>query len=144
MTIENSERINWLPLRRIGARQEIFRRSEGGSGDLCADNVRDDRVRDRGKGVPSFNGPDGDGIESYAGLIFDAAGNLYGTTISEGAHGGGTAFELIRKAGGGWREKVLHSFGGGEGGFQPYGGLIIDASGNLYGMTTFVGAYNNK
>jgi hypothetical protein len=40
------------------------------------------------KALPSFNGPDGDGIESYAGLIFDAAGNLYGTTISEGAHGG--------------------------------------------------------
>jgi hypothetical protein len=32
---------------------------------------------------------------------------------------------------------VLHSFGEGEDGFQPYGGLIIDASGNLYGTTTF-------
>jgi hypothetical protein len=57
---------------------------------------------------------------------------------------GGTAFELIPKAGGGWREKVLHSFGEGEDGFQPYGGLIIDASGNLYGTTTFVGVYSNK
>jgi hypothetical protein len=41
--------------------------------------------------------------------------------------------------GGGWKEKVLHSFGEGEDGFQPYGGLIIDASGNLNGTTTFVG-----
>jgi uncharacterized repeat protein (TIGR03803 family) len=57
---------------------------------------------------------------------------------------GGTAFELIPKAGGGWREKVLHSFGEGEDGFQPYGGLIIDASGNFYGTTTFVGVYSNK
>jgi hypothetical protein len=39
---------------------------------------------------------------------------------------------------------VLHSFGEGEDGFQAYGGLIIDASGNLYSTTTFVGAYNNK
>src|SRR5580704_3011288 len=90
----------------------------------------------------SFNGKDG--YQTFAGVIFDTAGNLYGTTISEGAHGGGTAFELIPKAGGGWREKVLHSFGLGEDGFQPYGGLIIDASGNLYGTTTFVGGYNNK
>jgi uncharacterized repeat protein (TIGR03803 family) len=56
------------------------------------------------KGLSSFDRPDGDGIESYAGLIFDAAGNLYGTTISEGAHGPGTAFQSIPKAGGGSRE----------------------------------------
>jgi hypothetical protein len=51
------------------------------------------------KGLPSFNGPDGDGIESYAGLIFDAAGNLYGTTISEGADGGGHSVRVDTQSG---------------------------------------------
>jgi hypothetical protein len=51
------------------------------------------------KGLPSFDRPDGDGIESYAGLIFDAAGNLYGTTISEGAHGRGYSVRVDTQSG---------------------------------------------
>src|SRR5271166_1554595 len=50
-----------------------------------------------------FNGTDGD-IPS--GLIFDAAGNLYGPTADGGDYGGGTVFELTPKAGGGWTETV--------------------------------------
>ena len=71
----------------------------------------------------------------YAGLIFDAAGNLYGTTYYGGIHGAGTVFELSPTAGGGWTEKVLHSFGSGTDGQCPYAGLIFDAAGNLYGTT---------
>ncbi len=52
-----------------------------------------------------------DGAIPVAGLIFDAAGNLYGTTIEGGTHGDGTVFELTPTGGGGWTEKVLHSFG---------------------------------
>src|SRR5690242_18932732 len=55
-----------------------------------------------------FEGPDGDGPE--AGLIFDQAGNLYGTTRQGGSYGVGTVFELTPVQGGGWKEIVLHSF----------------------------------
>jgi len=78
-----------------------------------------------------------DGSTPYAALIFDAAGNLYGTTDGGGARGSyGTVFELTHKAGGGWTEKVLHNFIAIRGdGAYPTGGLIFDASGNLYGTT---------
>jgi uncharacterized repeat protein (TIGR03803 family) len=77
-----------------------------------------------------------DGSLPYASLIFDAAGNLYGTTAYGGDYGSGTAFELTPTAGGGWAEKVLYSFGG-----NPFSGLIFDAAGNLYGTTYWGGTY---
>jgi uncharacterized repeat protein (TIGR03803 family) len=87
-----------------------------------------------------------DGIEPMDNLLFDAAGNLYGTTYAGGAYGGGfsasgTVFELSSTAGGAWNEKVLHSFGHGTDGFFPYSGLVFDAAGNLYGTTSAGGAY---
>jgi uncharacterized repeat protein (TIGR03803 family) len=82
-----------------------------------------------------------DGAGPWAGLIFDAAGNLYSTTKGGGTYNGGTVFELTPQAGGGWTEQVLHSFQGGADGAQPYAGLIFDAAGNLYGTTYFGGAY---
>src|ERR1019366_2578878 len=86
----------------------------------------------------SFNNNGADGSTPFAGLIFDAAGNLYGTTFAGGTYGYGTVFELTPAAGGGWTETVLHNFGNGTDGTAPYAGLIFDAAGNLYG-TTFVG-----
>src|SRR5664280_228205 len=79
-----------------------------------------------------------------AGLVFDAAGNLYGTATIGGPYwvNGGTAFELIPTAGGGWTAQVLHNFGNGADGFSPYAGLIFDAAGNLYGTTIRGGIYN--
>ena len=74
---------------------------------------------------------DGRGIVS--GLVRDAAGNLYGTTSGGGAHRQGTVFKLAPDG----RETVLYSFcavprcADGTG---PMGGVILDASGNLYGM----------
>jgi uncharacterized repeat protein (TIGR03803 family) len=50
------------------------------------------------------------GDSPLAGLIFDAAGNLYGTTNAGGAYSWGAVFELTPKVSGGWTEKVLHSF----------------------------------
>src|SRR5664280_244193 len=84
---------------------------------------------------PNFTSPD-------AGLIFDAAGDLYGTTFWGGTSSVGTVFELTPRAGGGWTEKVLHSFGFGYDGFAPYAGLIFDAAGNLYGTTAEAGIYD--
>jgi uncharacterized repeat protein (TIGR03803 family) len=75
-----------------------------------------------------------DGYEPSASLIFDAAGNLYGTTQFGGIHGWGTVFELTPTGGGGWSEQVLLNFG--TGGAFPQAGLIFDAAGNLYGTTS--------
>jgi uncharacterized repeat protein (TIGR03803 family) len=85
----------------------------------------------------SFTGEDG--AVPYAGLIFDAAGNLYGTTTGGGADNDGVVFKLTPNPDGTWTESVLHSFTGGDGAY-PWGPLIFDAVGNLYGMTTLGGA----
>jgi uncharacterized repeat protein (TIGR03803 family) len=74
-----------------------------------------------------------------AGVIFDAAGNLYGTTYGGGVYGLGKVFELTPKAGGDWGEKILHSFSG-QDGADPSAGLIFDEEGNLYGTTTYGGS----
>ena len=84
-----------------------------------------------------------DGAYPEAGLIFDAAGNLYGTTAYGGPHGYGTVFEMTPNGSGGWTEKVLHYFGNGSDGLSPYSGLIFDAVGNLYGMTMGGGSSDN-
>jgi len=83
-----------------------------------------------------------DGYLPEAGLIFDDAGNLYGTTAGGGAHNYGAVFELKPGGGGSWTEKVLHSFGGKDG-QNPEVGLIFDAHGNLYGTTAYGGAYDD-
>lgn len=86
-----------------------------------------------------------DGSSPYAGLIFDANGNLYGTTQQGGAHGGGTVFELTQSASG-WSETVLYSFcsmsGCADGGY-PVASLIFDTKGNLYGTVLEGGTYGN-
>jgi uncharacterized repeat protein (TIGR03803 family) len=97
--------------------------------------------------LDTFNGTDG--ATSFASLIFDKAGNLYGTTYQGGAnntcsgsYGCGTVFELTRSKSA-WTEKVLHSFNNnGTDGFNPYANLIFDKAGNLYGTTSSGGAFN--
>jgi len=76
-----------------------------------------------------------------ATLIFDAAGNLYGTTLWGGTYGDGTVFELTPTAGGGWTEQVLYSFGNGTDGADPNATLIFYRAGNLYGTTDLGGTY---
>jgi uncharacterized repeat protein (TIGR03803 family) len=77
-----------------------------------------------------------DGEAPYASPIFDTAGNLYGTTRYGGASGNGTVFELTPESNGKWAERVLYQFMGGKDGSQPWSGLILDATGNLYGTTS--------
>lgn len=98
--------------------------------------------------VHSFSYHNNDGIFPRAGLVFDASGNLYGTTrsggggpCSDGNLGGcGTVFELTPTESG-WTEQVLYSFmGQGFDGTYPSASLTLDASGNLYGTTTQGGA----
>jgi uncharacterized repeat protein (TIGR03803 family) len=85
----------------------------------------------------SFTGTDGDGANPWAGLILDARGNLYGTTVYGGAYDEGTVFKLNNTD----KESVLYSFGGVYGA-NPYGGLVRDAAGNLYGTTFNGGEYS--
>ena len=87
--------------------------------------------------IYSFSGY-ADGGTPYAGVILDNAGNLYGTTSAGGEGGNGTVFELT-PSGSGWIEIVLHAFQDASQGTVPYGGLIFDASGNLYGTTELGG-----
>ena len=93
------------------------------------------------KVLHTFTGADG--ANPYAGLIRDAAGNLYDTTEFGGAtfggptstcnesYGCGVVFKLSPAG----TETVLHSFTGGADGSTPYAGLIQDGAGNLYGTT---------
>jgi uncharacterized repeat protein (TIGR03803 family) len=81
-----------------------------------------------------------DGANPYAGLVRDAAGNLYGTTSGGGADRLGAVFELIR-CGSGYDFRLLHSFTGGADGSTPYAGLTQDAAGNLYGTTYYGGTF---
>ena len=84
-----------------------------------------------------------DGVAPQAGLVMDAAGNLYGTTYNGGTYNYGTVFELTPAAGGGWTEMVLHNFNNdGVDGAYPHAGLIFDAAGNLYGTTHSGGTHN--
>lgn len=78
-----------------------------------------------------------DGEYTDTDLVLDAAGNIYGTSVSGGTLGTGTVFQLT-PSGGGWTHSVLYSFTGGADGGQPYKGVTLDAQGNLYG-TAVVG-----
>jgi uncharacterized repeat protein (TIGR03803 family) len=81
-----------------------------------------------------------DGAVPFAGLIFDGAGNLYGTTSLGGnlsycdGYGCGVVFKLAPNSNGGWHDTILHYFVD-HPGAKPYAGLISDAVGNLYGTT---------
>ncbi len=86
------------------------------------------------KVLHSFGGS-GDGITPIGNIVFDAAGNIYGTTSSGGAVFAGTVFELKQRGDGTWVGEVLHSFGEGTDGASPAAGLMMDANGNLYGTT---------
>jgi uncharacterized repeat protein (TIGR03803 family) len=86
-----------------------------------------------------------DGSEALGGLVFDGAGNLYGTTSGGGVYGYGTVFKLTPGAGGAWTETVLYSFcpapGCADGAYPGYGSLVLDPAGNLYGTTSYGGVY---
>ncbi len=82
--------------------------------------------------IHSFNS--GDGNTPTAGLIFDSAGNLYGTTNAGGVVGFGVVFKLKPDSDGTWTERILHSFANHPAAF-PFASLIFDAAGNLYGTT---------
>jgi len=78
---------------------------------------------------------DGDGQYAWGGVVFDRSGNLYGVFSSNGPSAYGAIYKLA-PSGAGWTESTVHAFTfRGNDGASPEGGLIADASGNLYGST---------
>src|SRR5271167_2813992 len=87
------------------------------------------------------NCPDG-ANPTYANVIFDSLGNLYGTAFAGGGNGYGAVYELSPTQSG-WTEKVLYSFANSPDGANPVNGLVMDTAGNLYG-TTYAGGSTGK
>jgi uncharacterized repeat protein (TIGR03803 family) len=86
--------------------------------------------------VVSFTIEDGGGYPN-AGLVQDTKGNLYGTNSGyNGGYGNGAVFKLTPTG----VLTILYAFTGGTDGLCPYGGLILDPEGNLYGTTYRGGA----
>jgi len=94
----------------------------------------------RQKVIHTFTGGDDGATGSLGLLLLDKNGNLYGVAEQGGAHGTGTAFELSPVSGGKWKMNILDGFKGTPHAGFPYGGLISDASGSLYGTTYYGGA----
>jgi uncharacterized repeat protein (TIGR03803 family) len=90
----------------------------------------------------SFQGGN-DAATPNSSLAFDAAGSLYGTA-GGGSVGQGTLFKLTPSGGGHWTESIVHTFTGGMDGGLPYGGVIIDASGNLFGTASVGGTQGQQ
>lgn len=89
------------------------------------------------------NSGNSDGAYPYSGLVQDAAGNLYGSTQTGGTRTYGTIFELSPNSDGTWAYSVIYEFGNYPDAAGPYGPLMVDSSGNLYGTTVGGGEYGN-
>jgi hypothetical protein len=89
-----------------------------------------------------------EGAGEVSALAMDKAGNLYGETSQEGIvdgtcpYGCGTVFKLTPSSSG-WIYTDLYNFTGGSDGASPYGGVVLDSQGNLYGTSYFGGTGTN-
>lgn len=113
--------------------------NEGGPNHLGT--VYERTARGRVTTLYTFKGGVADGEFPYASVLRNSAGDLYGTTEAGGGTGCnyagcGTVFEVDRKN----HESVLYAFAGGTDGCVPYGGVVRDRWGNLYGTTTECGS----
>jgi uncharacterized repeat protein (TIGR03803 family) len=81
------------------------------------------------------------GANPAPGIVFDAAGNIYGTTALGGRNGHGTVFELAALGSSHYQQTVLWTFNGTDG-EDPLGSLILDKASNLYGTTNSGGSSN--
>ncbi len=95
------------------------------------------------KTLHSFGSASGDGTKPVGGVAIDAAGNVYGTTLTGGSFGYGTVFELVPPVGtGSYQEKIIVNFDF-TNGAQPFDSPILDSAGNLYGTTSIGGSTNS-
>ena len=85
-----------------------------------------------------FSGGGDGATPKGAALVFDHAGNMYGTTTAGGS-GNGVVYQLTPAG----VQTPLYAFGGSPDGATPYSGVIFDNAGNIYGVTTAGGASGN-
>jgi uncharacterized repeat protein (TIGR03803 family) len=90
--------------------------------------------------IHAFSGGKDGGVGSLGQLLVDASGNLYGVTEEGGTHSAGTVFKLTRRGGKHWQLTTLYAFAGTPDAASPYGGLVADSTGTLYGTTYYGGA----
>ena len=93
--------------------------------------------------IHAFTGGKGGATGSLGSLLVDSSGNLYGVTETAGANNAGTVFKLSPGSKSKWKFTTLYAFKGTPDAASPYGGLIADASGDLYG-TTYFGGVNGQ
>ena len=93
--------------------------------------------------IHDFTGGNDGGVGGLGPLLVDFFGDLYGVAEIGGAHGSGTAFRMNPQASGQWRFVTLYAFQGQPDASSPYGGLITDGHGALYG-TTYYGGQNGQ
>lgn len=93
--------------------------------------------------IHTFGRKSGDGGDPYFAPAFGKAGHLFGSTWGGGdpVCDCGVVFELAPVVGG-WHERVLYTFKGEYHEGNPYGGLVVDTAGDLYGTTTYGGSHN--
>jgi uncharacterized repeat protein (TIGR03803 family) len=91
----------------------------------------------RFKGAP-------DGENPHGALVKDQKRNLYGTTVLGGDPNCNAPFGcgVVFKVDASGKETVLYTFTGAPDGDSPYGSLIADPAGNLYGTTSYGGVVN--
>ena len=97
--------------------------------------------------IHTFAGGPKDGTSALGTPVLDKAGNLYGTTQYGGSNNYGTVYKLRPitkgKNKGKWTESILYSFKGGTDGNGPWGGVVFDAGGKIYGTTPGGGQYSD-
>ena len=91
------------------------------------------------KVIHTFTGG-ADGSTGSAGKMILRGGHLYGAATTGGVNGAGTIFEMTPTQTGEWDFKTIYSFKGEPDGVFPYGGLLFDGGGNIYGTTYYGGA----
>ncbi len=89
-----------------------------------------------------FAGGSDGGSPELSDLVFDAAGNMYGTASGGDYYSDGLIFEMTPSSGG-WTKTNLYSFTGSSDGSGPYGTPVFDQAGNLYGTAVFGGSYGS-
>ena len=83
----------------------------------------------------SFAGGQNDGTNPLSRPVFDAKGNLYGTTIAGGTTYWAGAVYQLKPSKSGWTESMIYSFNGGNDGNTPEATVTIDKAGHIYGTT---------
>jgi len=111
--------------------------SNGGESSFNAGQIF--KIDSTGNFNPLYSFYGGDGQNPTSPVTLDASGNIYGTTYNGGSGGGGVVYEINPNA---TVFTTLYSFdAGGLTGSNPQSGVVIDASGNLYGTTSQGGQY---